>query len=227
LYQGANLITVQYLGDTHYASSATTLNTSGISNPLSDFSITSASSLVPLQATATATTTIYVTPANGFSGTVNLACSVAGSPTGVSCSLSQSSVALTYSNTASADRQGLPPQNRPWKLLATGGGAALAGVLLLAIPAKRRAWRNLLSLVLFACIAGFGIGCGSSGGSTTCTTNCGGGGGTKGTATNPSQAVTLTITTSSAAAGNYVVSVTGSSTSTSQIHSAGVLAQVQ
>ncbi|HEY6448964.1 MAG TPA: Ig-like domain repeat protein [Acidobacteriaceae bacterium] len=228
LYQGTNLITVQYLGDTTYATSATTLNTSGISNPLSDFSITSASSLVPLQATATATTTVYVTPTNGFSGTVNLACAVAGSPTGVSCSLSQSSVALTYSNTASADGQELPPQNRPWKLLASGGGAALAGVLLLTIPARRRAWRNLLSLVLFACIAGFGIGCGSSGGGTTCTTNCGGGGGgTKGVATNPSQAVTLTITTSSAATGNYVVSVTGASTSTSQIHSAGVLAQVQ
>jgi trimeric autotransporter adhesin len=226
LFQGANLVTLQYTGDTNYAPSAYTLNnTSPISNPLSDFSITTASTLVQLSGSATATTSVYVTPTNGFSGTVNLSvpsnCGVSGG--GLTCSLSASSVSLTYSNTAKLER-------RPWNLLATGGGAVLACVLLFTIPARRKTWRNLLSLVLFACIAGFGIGCGSSGGgTTTCQINCGGGGGGgtgTGTATNATQTVTLTVTTSGATAGSYTVTVTGSA-STSQIHTAGVIAQVQ
>jgi trimeric autotransporter adhesin len=233
LVQGGNIITLYYTGDANYASSSVLLNSgNAISTPLSDFSLMPASGSVAVSAkntngeSASATTTIYITPTNGFSGTVNLSvpsdCGVSGG--GLSCTLSASSVSLNYSNTASVTHP-----DRPWTLLATGGGAVLACVLLFTIPARRRAWRNLLSLIVFACIAGFGIGCGSSGGGTTCQLNCGGGGGggTPGTATNPSQSVTLTVTASSGVTtGNYMVAVTGTSGST-QVHSVGVMAQVQ
>ncbi len=230
LFQGANFVTLQYSGDATYAPSNFTLNNgSAITNAQSDFSLTAASALISVPASSSATTTVFVSPTNGFSGTVNLSCAMVGAPTGVSCSLSQSSVALTSSTSASLDKNRL-------NLFLTGGGAALAGVLLLTLPARRRAWRNLLSLLLFACIAGFGIGCGSSGGAGNIGGGGGGGGGgtggggggTGGTTSpvNPSTAVTLTVTASgSAAAGSYGVNITG--TAGSEIHTLGVSAAVQ
>ena len=225
LTQGGNILTLYYTGDTVYNSSSVVVNSgTAISTPQSDFALTAASGTVPVAAGATGTTTVYVTPTNGFSGTVTLGCAVQGTPTGVSCTVSPGSVTLSYSSTAS-----LGPDRHRWNLLATGGGAALACVLLFTIPARRRAWRNLLSFVILACIAGFGLGCGSSGGTTGCLTNCGGGGGggTPGTATNPSQPVTVTITaTSGAAPGNYTATVTGTAP-TDLVHTIGVVAQVQ
>lgn len=222
LFQGTNLITVQYSGDKVYAPSSTTLNS--ITSSLSDFSLTAASSLVSVPASGTGTTTIYATPINSFSGTVALACTVPNAPAGVSCSLSQASVSLTASANAKLDQRDRPT------LFAMGGGAALACVLLLSIPARRRAWRNLLGLVVVACVLGLSIGCGggSSSSSTGSTGSTGSGGGsTSATPTNPSVSSTLTITTTGASAGNYSVLVTGTSTATNQVHTAGVTVTVQ
>jgi hypothetical protein len=218
LGQGANLLTVYYAGDSNYAASSYVLD---LSNPLSDFSLTSASSIVSVPASGTGTTSLYVTPVNGFNGTVNLTCAA---PTGVTCSLASSSVTLSSSSTTT----GPISQNRRLDLFATGGGALFACVLLLAIPAKRRAWRNMLCLVLLVCVAGFGmIGCGGGSGTTITTTGSGGSGGGGGSTApaNPTQSVQLTITTSGAAAGNDSVAVTG--TSGSQIHTLGITAAVQ
>lgn len=222
LFQGTNLITVQYSGDKVYAPSSTTL--SAITSSLSDFSLTAASSIVSVPASGTGTTTIYATPINGFSGTVALACTVPNAPAGVSCSLSQTSVSLTASANAKLEQRDRP------LLFVMGGGAALACVLLFNIPARRRAWRNLLGLVVVACVLGLGIGCGggSSSSSTGGTGGTGGSGGsTSATPSNPTVSSTLTITTSGATAGNYSILVTGSSTATDQVHTAGVTATVQ
>jgi len=48
------------------------------------------------------------------------------------------------------------------KLFLAGGGAALAGLLLFGIPARRRSWRTMLGMVVFGAIVGLGIGCGGS-----------------------------------------------------------------
>jgi subtilase family serine protease len=241
LVQGGNLLAMYYTGDSTHNSSSVLVNSGNpINTPLSDFSLGASNAVVSVslngtnKLTTSATSTIYITPTNGFSGTVNLSVpSTCGA--GLTCSLSASSVSLSYSNTASVPIQNAPLTQR-WRLLATGGGAALAGVLLLTIPARRRAWRNLLSLLVFACLAGFGIGCGSSGGGggggcTLGPTLCGGGGGgggTPGTATNPSQSVTLTVTAAAGAtAGLHGVTVTANSTATSQIHTLGIITQVE
>jgi hypothetical protein len=110
LLQGSNTLTVQYLGNSTYAPSSYTLSTA-LNNPLSDFSITSASPLVAVTPGSSATASLFVTPTNGFTGTVNLSCSVVGSPAGVSCSLPSSApltstasspVTLTISATGTA-----------------------------------------------------------------------------------------------------------------------------
>ena len=91
----------------------------------------------------------------------------------------------TYVALASPTHKGLP-----WY---TEGGAALACILLFGIPARRRRWRNLLGMVaLFVILAGGVLSCGGGGGAT------GGGTGVTGTTT-----------------GNYTVTVTGTSGSTS------------
>ncbi|MGA7524920.1 MAG: protease pro-enzyme activation domain-containing protein [Acidobacteriaceae bacterium] len=93
LDQGANFVTLQYVGDNTYNGSATILNSgNSIGNPLSDFSITAVPSFT--FKAGSGSTTLFVNPANGFTGAVNLSCSA---PAGVSCSLGAGSVTLPTS----------------------------------------------------------------------------------------------------------------------------------
>jgi len=80
LFQGANLITVQYSGDAVYAPSATTLNP--IASPLSDFSIVPQATLVPVAAGSATTDAVNVYSVNGFSGMVSVTCTA---PSGITC----------------------------------------------------------------------------------------------------------------------------------------------
>jgi hypothetical protein len=52
-------------------------------------------------------------------------------------------------------KEGRPGPSRWYE----AGGATLAGLLLLGIPARRRSWRAMLGLLLFAA-AGLSMGCG-------------------------------------------------------------------
>jgi hypothetical protein len=94
LFQGTNLITVQYLGDNNYAQSSTTLNP--IASPLSDFLLVPQAATVPIAAGAAATDTVNVISGNGFSGTINFTCSAAP---GMTCSV-PASVALSSGGSA-------------------------------------------------------------------------------------------------------------------------------
>jgi len=80
LFQGRNLITVQYLGDKNYAPSSTTLSI--IANPLSDFSIVPEATIVPIFAGSSKNDTINVSSVNGFSGMITFNCTP---PTGIVC----------------------------------------------------------------------------------------------------------------------------------------------
>jgi len=155
---------------------------------------------------ATSTSTITVTPSYGFIGNVALQATITSSPSGAqypptfsfnpapvsittssagTSTLTVYTTADTYVALASPTHKGLP-----WY---TEGGAALACILLFGIPARRRRWRNLLGMVaLFVILAGGVLSCGGGGGAT------GGGTGVTGTTT-----------------GNYTVTVTGTSGSTS------------
>jgi subtilase family serine protease len=85
LPQGANLITLQYTGDSVYQPSAVVLNAgSPISNPLSDFTLIPTTTNQPVTAGSSATDTIQLASVNGFSGTVNLTCTAAA---GVGCAI--------------------------------------------------------------------------------------------------------------------------------------------
>lgn len=152
-------------------------------------------------ATTGNTGTISIAGTNGFAGTVSLTCSVTTSMTNVSdmpsCSLNPASVAisgaiaetstLTVSTTPASSAE-----NRIEKLIWPTGRAALALILLFMVPRRRRSWSAMLGMILL-CAAIGAVGCGGGSGGSG-----GGGGGNSGTT-----------------AGNYTVTVTGTSGSVS------------
>ena len=141
-----------------------------------------------------ATSTITVDGRNGFSGTVTLACTAPASAF-ISCSINPSSVALssgTGSGTAAMTIKtnvaaGLNRHDTPLNPLFAGGGAVFAGVFALGMGARRRRLAIALSIITIALLLS-SVGCGGSSG----------GGGSK----------------STTPAGNYTVTVTGTSGST-------------
>jgi hypothetical protein len=141
------------------------------------------------------TATISVVGTNGFSGTVNLSCSItpvaANDPP--TCTLSPASVTLsgttTETSTLTVTTSGATSSLiRPaWQ---QAGGIAFAVVLMFAIPRRQRSWLAMLVLLTIVGSIGF-AGCGGGSGG-------GGGGGNSGTA-----------------AGTYTIKVTGTSGNTS------------
>jgi hypothetical protein len=162
----------------------------------------------------------------GYTGTVTLSCAqtntTATNSDGTTCNGSGTSqvnlatcgsscsvtftIGTTAPQAAALVRPELPggsnkgPGGREW--LGAGSGAVLALLVFFGIPARRRSWRQMLSILVVLAAIGVMTSCGggSSGG---CTTNCGGQpdpGTTAGTYTytvtassNPS--VTSTVTT--------------------------------
>jgi len=149
-------------------------------------------------ATTGNTATISVTPSNGFTGTVNLSCSI--SPRAASdpamCSIEPSSVTISGNAaqtstlriiTTAPTSAGSQGMRLFWP---KAGGAALALILLIWVPRRRRSWLEMLGLfVLFVSIGAVSCGGGGSSGG-------GGGGGGSNPGTTP---------------GTYTVAVIGAS----------------
>lgn len=168
------------------------------------FSVTGAAIFVVAGATIGNTSTIYLRPTGGFTGTINLTCAIAptASSDPATCSIpaavtisgsAQQTATLTVTTTPAS----FTALNRVSRFLwPSVGGTALGCILLAGIPVRRRRWSRfgLFVLLIFAvagvsCGGGGGSGAGNGGGG-----NGGGGGGNPGT--------TL---------GQYVITVTGTS----------------
>jgi hypothetical protein len=154
-----------------------------INLPPPDFTLAASPSSLTATPGSSATTTVSVTPANGFNSAVSFACS--GLPSGASCSFSPATVTppsttsttltvATSTTTAAFHRNGNP-------LIP---GAALAGVLCCLSWRKRR---NLqLMLLLAVAFAGIGL-----------VSGCGSGGGGGGSGPPPPTSYTVTVTATS------------------------------
>jgi hypothetical protein len=200
LPQGNNPVVITYSGDTAYAPSQFGLS---LTNPLTDFSMLAQTPTVTVAGGATGTATLSLGSINGFNAAVALACTA---PTAMNCTLNPTSVTVNGNTTATltinastpaASVKSPSPSARKMEWLAASGGAALAGVFLLGLPARRRRWRSMLSLVCFAVLAA-GIGCG------------GGGSGNSSPSTPPTTPpVTPPSGATSTPAGTYTIVVTG------------------
>jgi hypothetical protein len=150
---------------------------------------------------------------------MNVSCKLTGSPVAAvslpTCNLNPASVVLAaggnVSNTltiqttaASTTSSMLPSQLNIWGF--GGGGAVLAGVLMLSVPTRRRRWVSLL--VLLCIFVAGAIGCG---------------GGSGGTSNSGSSSHTVTNSTPATTAGVYTFTVSGADTTNANITTSAVV----
>jgi subtilase family serine protease len=232
LSSGAHAFTAAYSGDTNYAGSKGIFNLDVVSASAADFTLSpSTGTLTTTPGGTTPGLTFTLTPANGFTGAVNLTASTnanlngeysfsvdpvtVSSTAGVSTvftlsayasdAVSSSGLHKLGSGSASNHLPSLEPSgSRGWEVPATG--IALAGLLFLAFPKRRSRWTALVLALASVGILG-ASGC-SSGVSTASNTSG----------------------TINAAAGTYTITVTATGTNAAGIalsHNATVTFVVQ
>jgi sugar lactone lactonase YvrE len=155
------------------------LSGTGLPTPQPSFSLSGTSPTFAAGATTGNTSLITVTPAGGFIGNVTLTAMLASSPAGavnpptfilgasglvIISGISPGTATLTVS-TKAASQGGCTASSRqdrlPW---APTGGILLACAVLFAVPARRRSWRAINSVVvLLAAACGALVGCGGDG----------------------------------------------------------------
>ncbi len=194
---GSDTLTASYSGDPTYLPSSAT---AAVSVTQSDFTLTAsnAPSILPGGITQSS---ITVSSTTGYTGTITMACTLTGQPAGATdlpnCAMLNPTVELptaaaiadaditTTASTAAFARPAPPVKGNGW--MGVGGGTALAFLVYLGVPVRRRKWRSMLGLlVLLAALGGLGA-CGSGGGSS------GSGGGAGNTGTTPGT-YTFTVT---------------------------------
>lgn len=153
--------------------SGTTAATGTVMVDVDNFSISALPISIAAGAVTNNTSTVTVTPSSsGFTGTVDLTCALQSSPTGATdlpgCSLHPPSVNLSgtttgtstiaISSTAPSSGALIPLRS----VFGAAGGTALASILMLGIPTRRKPWQtvfNFLIIALAIAIAGV-VGCG-------------------------------------------------------------------
>lgn len=214
---GNNTIIATYNGGSNYAASTSSTpvtiactagcgNGSGQSLQLAFYQSTPQSHII--SAGTTSTTPVSVLPVGGFTGTVNLTCSVTGTKSGdvniPQCSFNPATISITDTNSVQATltvttigagtSAALEPGNY-WS--ATRRALALACVIFIGFSARRR---SLSMLRLMACLIVLGgmLACGGGGGAGS--GGAGGGGGSSAAGTTP-DTYTITFHAADAATG--------------------------
>jgi len=213
LTAGTDTVSAAYTGDSNYTGATGTVSVTVTAAPVPSFAVSGTAVSIAPGATTGNTSTITVTPSGGFTGNVTLTASVTSSPAGAvdSPTLSFGATspvsitgatagtgALTVSSTAATTGVlAYPP--RPGSRWYAAGGAALAGLLLFGIPARRRRWRTILGLLVF--LAGGMVACGGK-------SNNGGGGTTSNPGTSAGNYTVTVIATSGTLTAQTTVAVT-------------------
>jgi N-acetylneuraminic acid mutarotase len=197
----------------YYSDSAVASATYTINLPPPDFSISGTSISVVRGATTGNTSTISVTPSEGFTGNVSLTAAITSSPAGAqylptisfnattpvsitsasagTATLTAYTTAASYATLAYPERPGTAHPGASWY---AAGGSALACILLIGIPARRRSWRTMLRMSALLVVLTSGV------------LSCGGGGSAGGAGGGTSIPGTT--------AGTYTITVTGTSGTT-------------
>lgn len=169
---GSTALTIAYSGDSNYDPNSMAENIVILQPPTVTLKAATVAAIAP---GATAQVGVSVQSANGYTGTLTLGCSLASSPANAvsapSCVLpapigltDDESTTTTVSFTTTSGTQS--KNNAPLNPFEKGGlGTALAAVLLLTIPSKNRAWRNLLCALLVVSVVGLMTACGGKGSS--------------------------------------------------------------
>lgn len=200
---GSNLLTATYSGDVNYAAASNEMYLNITPAVPAGFTMTGNAVTIVPGATAGNASTVTVTPAGGFTGSVALTAAITSSPAGavypptlsfgatspVSITGSTAGTAMLTVSTTAATTASLAQPARSNSGWYSAGGLALASLLLWIRPSRRRRWRTMLGLALFFVALTNGLlACGGGGSTST--------GGSGITGTTP---------------GNYTITVTGTS----------------
>jgi sugar lactone lactonase YvrE len=175
LSSGANALTASYSGDANYGAAS---RTASVTVAQAVIALAAPASIIP---GASGTSTGTISAGSTYSGTLDLTCSLTGSPTGAvslpTCGLSPTTVTVTSGgnatavftvNTTAASTTALnrPAGSNLWRF--GGGGAVLAAFLIFGIPSRRRRWITMAALLMAFIVVG-ATGCGGNGSSKTST----------------------------------------------------------
>ncbi|MGA2475513.1 MAG: protease pro-enzyme activation domain-containing protein [Terriglobia bacterium] len=161
-------ITANYVADTNYSASTSSPLTVTVNSGTPDFGVVpSPNSIAIASPGASGSTSIGISPLNGFTGTVSLSCAfLSTSPMpGGTCSLAAPSITptttttLTVNTTAPSTVIGL--FNSP-RWLAPLGGAIFAAFFLLLIPTKRGRLKLAFGSLFLVLLAAALVACGGS-----------------------------------------------------------------
>lgn len=188
---GSDTLTVTYSGDSNYSTNTGTASVTVSAAGSGTFTL-SASTTTAVAPGTSATSTITATATNGYTGTATLSCALtSSSPSSVTdpptCSLSATTVdfstnstgnvTATVATTAATTGQLVPHDGRGKGWLGAGGGAVLALLAFLGIPARRRSWRAMVGALVLIAALGSLSGCGdfwqAPGGNTSSGTTAG------------------------------------------------------
>jgi hypothetical protein len=176
---GTVSVAVSYSGDSVYAPASATL---ALANTV-PFTVSGTAVTIAAPGASTGnTSTVTITPVNGFVGAVYLSCALSASPSGAlhppNCSIPPS-VSITGTNAAQATMtiNSTPPTSvalifplpNRMRWLAANAAGVLTGIFLFRIPARGRRRRSVLGFVFVLVMLGTFVGCGGS--------SSGGGGG--------------------------------------------------
>lgn len=157
LSPGTDTLSVSYSGDSNYAGDT---GTASVTVMTSAFSLV-ASAPAPVAPGLPTTSIVTVSTTTGYSGAITLTCALTSSPAGATnlptCSSSSSTMTLgggtttvmatvTVNSTPASiamARPGADAKGSGW----LGGGSVLAFLVFLGIPARRRSWRLMLSVL--------------------------------------------------------------------------------
>jgi len=176
LSAGTDTLTVAYSGDTNYANASGTTQVT-VTAASGTFTLT-ATTPASVAAGSSTSSTVTATATGGYTGTATLTCALTTSPTSAvdlpTCALSSTTVdfstssstnvTATISTTAASTAQLVIPGGRGTgshgKGWLGGGGAVLAFLVFLGIPARRRSWRSMLGALLLLAALGSLSACG-------------------------------------------------------------------
>ena len=168
-------ITAQFGSDSNYASSSSAPVSVTVTSAPPGFTLAANPGTISISSPGqSGTSTLTLTPTNGFTGAVNFTCTVPAAMAESTCSMSPSSVttsgstALTVTTTAPHTVGSILRPPSRW--LPLGGVILVVCLMLLSIPVKRRRLKLTLGLTSICLMAAIAVGCGggsSSGGGTT------------------------------------------------------------
>jgi hypothetical protein len=179
LSAGTDPLTVTYSGDTVYAAAT---GSSSVTVVLSTFTLSAAN--ISLTVGSSGSSSVMVTPVNGYTGTVTLTAVTTSLPSGATSATTPvfTGSTVTLSGTAggtgtvtvgttaatTASVRAASSKGAGWYKAA--GGTALAALLFFFLPLPSRRWRKMLSALLMVVAVSFvAVGCGGGGGSGTTT----------------------------------------------------------